>query len=387
MSAIFWFSAFMLLYIFVGYPLLLTLWARFSGPCPGAFDKGPFTAGHPPDISVLIVAYNEQANIRNKILNLIAMDYPRDKLQIVIASDASTDSTGRIVREFREQGVQLRTSALRRGKPAHLNALIPKLSGEIVVLMDARQAVAPDCLKQLVKKFRHAEVGAVSGELHLLPATGGTVERSGMASGVGFYWRYEKFIRRMESDIDSSVGASGALYAIRKNLFLTIPPDTLLDDLLIPMNIVRQGHRVLFEPLATATDTAPVSARSEFGRKVRTIAGNFQLFSRETWLLNPVANRIWLQTLSHKLLRLTAPVFIVALAVSNSLLLDQALYQWLMLCQTGFYGAALGGLVLGNRWQRQRALAIPYAFCVLNWATVIGFVRFILGQQQISWKS
>lgn len=385
MSVIFWLSALMLLYVFIGYPLLLFLWAGLRKNPPGTGD-------HQPDVSVLIVAYNEQANIRNKIKSLLAMTYPKEKLQIVVVSDSCTDGTERIVHEYHAQGVQLLRSPAQRGKPANLNTYIPQLSGEIVVLMDARQSVNRECILQLVKNFSDPKVGAVSGELHLapaqiqVPANGKFREETGIANGVGFYWHYEKFIRRMESTIDSSVGATGALYAIRKKLFLTIPADTLLDDLLIPMNIVRQGYRVIFESLATATDTAPVTARREFGRKVRTIAGNFQLLSRELWLLSPAANRIWLQTISHKLLRLSAPVFILLLIVSNAFLLDQTFYRWLMLLQVIFYSAALGGMLSGTRWQRKRALAIPYAFCVLNWATVIGFMRFVLRQQQINWK-
>lgn len=387
MTVLFWFSAFMLFYVFVGYPLLLALWAKVRNKASDSRSAASSTAGvYQPDISILIVAYNEQAAIRHKILDLLATTYPREKLQIVVVSDASSDGTERIVHQFREQGVLLERGTRQRGKPANLNTFIPQLSGEIVVLMDARQSVAPDCLSRLANNFRNPAVGAVSGELHLAPVESANGSGSGMASGVGFYWRYEKFIRRTESDIDSSVGATGALYALRKDLFLTIPADTLLDDLLIPMNIVRQGYRVVFEPLATATDNAAVSARSEFARKVRTIAGNFQLLSRETWMLSPVRNRIWLQTISHKLLRLTAPVFILALVVSNALLLEHTFYQWLMVFQIIFYAAALGGLLSGSRSQRVKALAIPYAFCVLNWATVIGFFRFLLRQQQISWK-
>lgn len=385
MSVLFWFSAFMLFYVFVGYPLLLAIWGRRRGNTTKNRPDALSTAGvYQPDISVLIIAYNEQTTIRRKIRDLLATTYPKNKLQIVIVSDASTDATERIVHQYRDQGVLLKRSIRQRGKPANLNAFIPQLRGEIVVLMDARQSIAEDCLDNLVKNFRDPAVGAVSGELHLAPTRTGV--DSGMASGVGFYWRYEKFIRRTESGIDSSVGATGALYALRKTLFLTIPADTLLDDLLIPMNIVRQGYRVVFEPRATATDTAPVTARSEFGRKVRTIAGNFQLLSREAWMLNPAANRIWLQTISHKLLRLTAPVFILTLVLSNAWLLDQTFYRWLMLCQLAFYSAALIGMIAGRRSQRLRILAIPYAFCVLNWATVIGFFRFLLRQQQISWK-
>lgn len=399
MSAIFWCSAFVLFYIFIGYPLLLVIWAKLRGDtrrnmyrhqagikntkAPGFSST---TSSYEPDISILIIAYNEQASIRQKLTNLLALHYQKEKLQIVVVSDASTDATDKIVTEFAAQGVLLKKSSIQSGKPANLNTFIPQLSGEIIVLMDARQSVDLDCLLHIVKNFKDPDIGAVSGELHLAPAMSATSQEAGIASGAGFYWRYEKLIRRMESQIDSSVGATGAIYAIRKNLFITIKNDTLLDDLLIPMNIVRQGYRVVFEPMATAIDTAAVTTLSEFGRKVRTIAGNFQLLSRELWMINPVTNRIWLQTISHKLLRLTAPVFIITLLVSNAFLLDQNIFKWIMFFQIAFYCLALAGMWSGTRWQRNKAFAIPYAFCVLNMATVIGFLRFILRQQQISWK-
>jgi biofilm PGA synthesis N-glycosyltransferase PgaC len=375
-SAIFWISAFMLFYVFFGYPLFIWLWSRVRAR-PVLWNL------HEPDISVLVVAHNEQATIRTKLMSLLAMDYPLHKVEIVVASDASCDETDNIIKEFATQGVVIKTCVSQRGKPANLNECIPKLRGSIVILMDARQEVSSGFVRALVRNFADPRVGAVSGELVLQPPS---AETQDVASGVGFYWRYEKFLRRMESNIDSSVGATGALYAMRKSLFKPIASDTLLDDLLIPMNIVRQGYRVLFEPDAIAIDTARISASSEFRRKVRTIAGNFQLFSRETWLLNPTVNRLWLQTLSHKFLRLTAPLFLVLLMASNLFLLSSPFFLMTFLIQIIFYGAACIGIASDSHGNSHRACAIPYAFCVLNWATVIGFIRFVFRQQQVIWK-
>ncbi|MDO9318381.1 MAG: glycosyltransferase family 2 protein [Gammaproteobacteria bacterium] len=376
MTALFWFSALMLFYVFIGYPLLILLWSRLRG-------RPARSAHYEPTLSVLIVARNEQATIRKKLINLLAMDYPMYKVEIVVVSDASNDATDAILGEFKSPGVVIKTGLAQRGKPANLNECVPGLRGDIVILMDARQEIERGFARALVRNFSDPEVGAVSGELMLAPVS---AHSGAAASGVGFYWRYEKFLRRLESTIDSSVGATGALYAIRRTLYRPVAPDTLLDDLLIPMNIVRQGYRVIFEPDAIALDAAPVSASSEFRRKVRTIAGNFQLFSRETWLLNPVANRLWLQTISHKFFRLTAPVFLALLMISNFFLIDSPFFQMTLIAQLLFYSAALGGLVSESRWKSYRALAIPYAFCVLNWATVIGFIRFMFKQQKVMWK-
>lgn len=380
MQAVFWFSTLMLFYVFIGYPLLILVWSRLRAD---PADRGDFE----PSISVLLVARNEQATIRRKLTNLLAMDYPAQKREIVVVSDASTDDTNAILREFEKFGVVIKTGLTQRGKPANLNECIPALRGDIVILMDARQEVEPGFARALTRNFSDPKVGAVSGELMLAPSSTQTDSGiNGAASGVGFYWRYEKFLRRRESCIDSSVGATGALYAIRRRLYQPIAPDTLLDDLLIPMNIVRQGYRVIFEADAIARDAATVSASSEFRRKVRTIAGNFQLFSRETWLLNPAANRLWIQTISHKFFRLTAPVFLALLMLSNLFLIGSAFFLMTLIAQLLFYIAALGGLVSESRWKSYRALAIPYAFCVLNWATVIGFIRFMFKKQRVMWK-
>lgn len=372
MSIIFWLSFISLCYIFLGYPVLLLFWAHLRGRSvrSGAIE---------PKVSILIVARNEHAFIRNKLLNLLALDYPAEKLQVVVVSDGSNDGTDEIVREFAPQGVALHSATSARGKPCHLDDQIPSLAGEIIVLMDARQTVKSDCIHKLVQHFADPTVGAVSGEL-LLAHPAGNVSK-----GVGIYWRYEKFMRRMESKIDSSVGATGALYAIRKTLFQPIATDTLLDDLLIPMQVVRQGFRVVFEPAAIAQEVASITARTEFRRKVRTIAGNFQLFSRAGWLLRPSDNRIWLQTLSHKVGRLTAPVWLLLLMVSNLVLLTHPFF-WFTLCvQLVFYSAAISGAVTERLGKTARVLTVPYTFCLLNWATVIGFGRFIL-RLPIQWK-
>jgi hypothetical protein len=184
--------------------------------------------------------------------------------------------------------------------------------------------------------------------------------------------------------VASTVGVTGAVYAIRRDLFEPVPEDTILDDVLIPLRIVRRGYRVLFEPAARATDQLATS-RQEFARKVRTLAGNFQLFAREGWLLDPRRNRLWLQTVSHKALRLLAPVLHVAALGANVALAGAAPYRDLLLGHLAFYAAALGGYALRSGRRRIPLLALPYALCLLNWATVVGFVRFATGRQRVTW--
>ena len=293
MTALLWLSLGLLAYVYAGYPALM--WVRAARRPPA---RHVWAAT--PAVSVVVVAHNEARRVTERIENLLALDYPRERLEIILVSDGSTDGTVDRARAYAHRGVIVRAFAQRRGKPSVLNETVPAASGEIVVLADARQRFAPEALRALVRPFADPRVGAVSGELVLTRAADATAA----GDGVGFYWRYEKLIRQSESRVHSTVGATGAIYAVRRALFTAIPADTILDDVVIPMNIVRQGYRVLFESGARAYDRVSATAREEFTRKVRTIAGTFQLFGRHRWLLGPVQNPLWFQTLSHKGARL-----------------------------------------------------------------------------------
>jgi cellulose synthase/poly-beta-1,6-N-acetylglucosamine synthase-like glycosyltransferase len=301
-------------------------------------------------------------------------------LQVVIASDGSTDDTVAIARQF-EPSVRVVACERRRGKAAVLNDVVPLARGDLVVLSDARQIFEPHALRALVAPFADEHIGAVSGELILGPAT--TLEA---ADAAGVYWTYEKRIRRWESRVDSTMGVTGAIYAIRRRLFEPIPPDTILDDVLIPARAIRRGYRVLFEPAAIAYDRLVASPHDEFVRKVRTIAGTFQFFTRERWTLSPIRNRIWIQTISHKLLRLALPIAYAALLVSNMVLARTSpLFRWTLGLQLVFYGAAVLATSPNVR-SHIRAVAIPHMLVLLSWATIVAFVRFATGRQTVTWQ-
>ena len=241
--------------------------------------------------------------------------------------------------------------------------------------------------------FADPGVGAASGELVLTAADG----TAAAGHGTAFYWRYEKFIRSTEGRADSTIGATGAIYAIRRTLFEPIPEDTLLDDVLIPLRIVRRGYRVVFEPEARAHDSASRTAKQEFVRKTRTIAGMFQLIAREGWLLNPFRNRLWFETVSHKVLRVALPMLHASFLVANIALADSGFYGVMLALQAGFYAAALVGLTqrdapvrrsAAREGGRRRSIVFtaPCAMCLLLWATVVGFFRFITHRQQVTWE-
>ncbi len=379
-EAIFWSAIAALAYTFAGYPALIWALARVR-------PRPPRRAAIEPRVTVLVAAHNEAAVIAERIENCLALDYARDRLEIVVASDGSTDATVDIARRCerpRRPGPAVRVIAYpwRRGKPSVLNETIPRCRGDIIVLADARQRYETDAVRRLVENFADPTVGAASGELWL-------VNEAGMAvgDGVGAYWRYEKLIRRAESAVDSTVGATGAIYAIRRRLFAAIPEDTLLDDVLIPVRIARRGFRVVFDARARAWDRAAASAREEYTRKVRTIGGVAQLFAREPWLLLPV-HRLWLQAVSHKLLRLAAPFLMLAALGAAALLARRSpLYAAALAVQLAVYGVAVAGAVLRERSGRlARLLAIPYAFCLLNYTTLIALARFATGRHQVQWR-
>lgn len=374
---VFWLAVVLLGYTYAGYPLLLYAWAslRRRVDSPAAPDRLP-------QVSIVVVAYNEAGRIGERIENLLALDYPSERLEVIVASDGSTDGTVRHALAYRQDGVRVVACRRRRGKSAVLNELVPRCSGSVVLLADARQRFERGALRALVGRFADPAVGAVGGELVLTDDP----REPQKTAGVGAYWKYEKFIRRAESRIDSTVGVSGAIYAIRRELFEPIPGDTLVDDLLIPMQIVRRGYRVVFEPGARAFDRAAPPA-AEFRRKVRTLAGNFQLFVRRPWLLNPFCNRLWFQTVSHKGLRLLGPFCLAAAFGANLLLLDEVLYRWTLGAQAVLYAGAAGGRLTCNSRYQFRFLNVPYAFCLLNWAVVMGLWRLSTGRQRVTWES
>jgi biofilm PGA synthesis N-glycosyltransferase PgaC len=376
LSIVFWGSLALLAYVFLGYPLILAAWSRLK---PHPWRSQPFE----PSISIVIAAHNEAARIGRKIANLLKLDYPADRLEILVGSDGSTDGTLERLRDISEQRIRIFILPERRGKPAVLNMLVPKARGEIVVLADVRQQFDPEVLPTLMQSFADPEVGAVTGELILTKNETHTT----VGEGTGAYWRYEKFIRSCESQIDSTIVVTGAIYAIRKTLFESIPEDTIVDDLLIPLRIARRGYRVVFERQARAYDLAPANTHEEFTRKVRTLAGAFQLFAREKWLFNPAKNRLWWQMISHKALRLlTAPLQVAAFAANMVLAVHSPFFRVMLLAQVLFYGCAIAGWTLPQNQRKSWLVTLPYAFCLLSWATVVGFVRCITNRQTVTWE-
>jgi biofilm PGA synthesis N-glycosyltransferase PgaC len=367
-------SAAWVVWTFLGYPV--ALWC-LTGRRVRHVAHAPIE----PDVVIVVVVHNEAAGIRAKLESCTAQHYPAGRLRILVVSDGSTDTTAEAVRAFGDSRVEWLHFEQRRGKAACLNDAFAASHAPIVVLTDARQALHPDAVRHLVSNFADPTVGAASGELVFV-----LDGASGFARGVDAYWRYEKAIRRMEGAIDSVVGVTGALYALRREAWTPIPQDTVLDDVLIPMNTVRAGWRVVFEDRAIAYDRPAEQACRERVRKIRTLAGNFALIAAHPWLIDPRRNRIFVQYLSHKVTRLVAPLALAATLVSSAALAAvHPIFAAVLVSQLALYAMPL----LGRAWPTT-AKALPVriatAFVALNWFVVLGFREWLLNRRVHVWR-
>jgi cellulose synthase/poly-beta-1,6-N-acetylglucosamine synthase-like glycosyltransferase len=300
----------------------------------------------------------------------------------VIVSDGSTDGTPAAGRGAGDARVRVIEIPERRGKPSALNEAIPQCTAPIMVLTDARQAVDPRALGRLAAALSDPGVGVVSGEL-VFPDE---AQRTTAARGLNLYWEYEKWIRRNEALVDSVPGATGAMYALRRELFRPIPASTLLDDVAIPMQVVAGGKRCVFEPDALVYDEPSADAAEESRRKRRTIAGNAQLVALMPTLLVPWRNPIWFQFVSHKLLRLASPFLLVALLVANARLAWCPCYAALLAAQGAFYALAFGGWLAQRAGARFAPGGAAMMFVALNWTTLLALLDAARGTYRVTWE-
>ena len=371
MKLLFWLCFAATGYAYFGYLIFLMLLVRLRGR---PVLKRPFF----PSVSVIIAAQNEQANLPAKIQNLRRLDYPKDLLQVVVASDGSTDATVSILRE-NEPFVLPVVLDQARGKANALNAAVSHATGDILLFLDVRQAIDPNALSELVANFADPAIGAVSGELLLQTPSG---QPAGDALGI--YWKIEKAVRKLESTSGSVVGVTGAIYAIRRELYTPIPIGTLLDDVFVPMNIARTGKRVIFEPAAIARDYIFGEKGKEFSRKVRTLTGNYQLLRLSPWLLSP-ANPLLFRLISHKLLRLLVPLQLLLMLVSSALA-GGSFYRAIFWLQVLFYLLAAFGS-LAPSIKKFKPVSIANTFVMLNAAAAVAFYNFVMGRSKVWTRS
>ncbi len=383
----FWVASVLCIYTYFGYPLLLFV---ASSIVQSARDfrflfrratrrVSPVEDGELPLVSVVIPAHNEEAAIGTKIENTLALDYPRDKLEIIIGSDGSDDGTNGIVASFADRGVLLAAYPERRGKPSVINDTVARATGEVVVISDATTMIERDALRKIVRHFRDPRVGAVNGELRFVSPDKGY-------RGEGLYWRYEVMLKFMENRLGVVLGSSGALCAVRRSAYRPIPANCICDDFLITLNVLIDRRRAVYDPEAQSTEETAASVAMESSRRARIGAGNFQALAWSLRLLNPLRGWVALCYLSHKVFKWVTWVFLLVALVPNAALVARPFYWALFVAQLGFYGIAVLGAV---RWRIPALSAagrIAYYFLAMHFALFQGFVRYVRGAQRVAWQ-
>jgi len=369
MKIMFWVSVCVITYTYVGYPLWLYVGSRL-------FAKPIHAAAYFPTVSVIMAVRNEADVLPRKLQNLLALQYPAGQMEIIVVSDGSTDATKQVLSTFTSDSLRAIIQVRHEGKASALNQAIREARGEIVVFTDARQMIEPGALKHLMAKFADPSVGGVTGELILdKSAAGKSLE------GVGLYWKLEKKIRQWEASIGSVVGATGAFYAVRRNLLVTLPAGVILDDVYLPLQVVRQGYRMAFESQAVARESLQSSAAQEFRRKVRTLTGNYQLLQLAPWLLTR-SNPLRFQFVSHKLLRLLAP-FALGSALLCAFLIPEGFYRLAAALQLFVYGSGVLALVRPKLRPFGPLPDAAFAFVLMNTAAIVALVNFVTGRKPV----
>ncbi len=368
LSAIFALALGIVLYTYVGYPLLLYLVPLRPGDEPGVTRLWP-------KISILVSAYNEEKHIADRIRNLLGLAYPPERLEILIGSDGSTDRTVELARQVADPRVKVLVTSLRSGKPAMLKRLAAEATGEVLVLTDANTHFADDALGELVQGLSDPHVGGVCGRLIL---------ESERANCEGVYWNLETGLKLRESRLDSCIGANGAIYAVRREAWPDFPDRTLVDDLVIPLRMREAGWRTIFRPKALAFEEAPRSIRDEMARRIRLGAGGFQALGL-CWrsLVMWRGAYVW-SFWSHKVLRWMSPFCMLAALLANLALVGAQPFDGLLALQVEFYAIAAAGVILER--SGRRLLLAPRYFVAMNLALMVGFFRFVTRTQRVTWK-
>ena len=335
-----------------------------------------------PKVTLLITAYNEERSIAAKLENTLSLDYPKEKLEVMVASDGSTDHTDKIVKGFSDRGVILKRIEGRVGKTATQNEAVRVASGEIVIFSDATTKYNRDAIKKLVQNYADPEVGAVSGRYNYVNPT-----RASVGIGTILFWKYENFIKSMQTRIRTITGCCGCIYSVRKETYVPLPPD-IISDLVEPLKIIQRGYRIVFEPDAIACEETTEKPSEEFKMRIRIITRAMQGILYVKGLLNPLKYRfVAFQLISHKVLRWLIPFFMIGLFMSNYFLLGHRFYNLTFLFQALFYSSALIGLLGDIFRKRLRVLAIPLYFCVVNIASLFAFFKTLTGQKKVTWET
>jgi glycosyltransferase involved in cell wall biosynthesis len=371
METVFWFATGFVFYAYLGYPLLLMAIGMVRNR---PVKKGPYQ----PTVSFIITAYNEEKRIREKLLNALQQDYPRDRFEIVVASDCSTDGTDDLVRSFASSGARLIRLSPKGGKEAAQKLAVDSTSGEILVFSDTATMLPPTAITSIVRNFADPSVGCVSSMDRF-------VDANGTISGEGMYVRYEMLLRQLESRVNTLVGLSGSFFAARRSVCQNWASD-LQSDFNTLLNSVRAGLRGVADPESVGFYKNLVDQRKEYERKVRTIVRGISVFMRNLALLNPLRYRLFAwQLFSHKLCRWLVPFAMIMALAANSVLASSSLfYRTTLMAQLGFYAVALSYAVT-RRLPTATVLRIPSFFVMVNLSILDAWFRYFRGERIVSW--
>jgi len=383
LQVFFWILLLAVVYAYFGYTLLLIAIAIFIKIFKDS--NAINNSNYEPDVTIFIAAYNEIKIIQEKIENLNNLEYPKNKLKILWVTDGSNDGSDELLRKY--PNVKVLHENIRKGKIGAINRGMKFVDTPITIFCDANNFLSSNSINQVVSIFYDENVGCVAGEKRIFSQK----EDLAVSSGEGIYWKYESFIKKLESEINSTIGAAGELFAIRTELFEEVEPDTVLDDFVISLRIAQKGYRIKYAPLAIATETSSESIQEEMKRKIRIAAGCFQTISRLKPLLNPFKTGfLSIQYISHKILRWIIVPFALILIFPLNLILvltsTNNIYSVLFALQIIFYFIAISGHSLRKHNTRLRFLFMPYYLVVMNISIIRGIVRYFKGTQTVNWE-
>lgn len=372
---LFWVFAGLLCYTYAGYPLLLAFlsrWVRRAAPEPDHF----------PRITILIAAYNEAANIGRKLEQTLRLDYPADRMEILVLSDCSSDGTDEIVKAVSDPRVRLLRMAKRAGKTSAQNNGVLEACGEVLIFSDATTVYHPMALRYLASQFRDPAVGAASGRYQYFDETGGSPTGLGTIA----FWNYENLIKKFQSRIRTISGCCGCIYAVRASAYTALDPD-IISDLVQPLQVIKKGFRVAFEDRALAYEETTQTSGEEFSMRVRVVTRGIRGMLSVAELLNPLQHGwIAFQLLSHKVLRWLVPFFLIGLFLANLALLGRPFYLCAFLAQALVYGCALASLALPLQ-RISRILTMPLYFCIVNLAALVSVIEVLRGRKYVVWET
>ncbi len=385
LKILFWISLFIVFYSYFGYAILLYLLVQLKKVFSSSKAKTVLLQEFEPEVTLIVSAYNEQDFIEKKIRNTLALDYPTQKLKIIFITDGSSDNTPQIIAKFKE--IQLLHQAERRGKLAAMNRAIQFVQTPVVIFSDANTLLNTACIKEIAKHYADPLVGGVAGEKKVV----NDYENTAAGVGEGLYWKYESFLKKLDSSLHSVVGAAGELFSVRTDLFEKEEKEVIIEDFVQSLKICMKGYVIRYEPNAYAIETSSESMKEEEKRKIRICAGAFQAMGILKGLFNvfkyPVLS---FQFISHRILRWTlCPICLIILFLVNIIIVlqDQAVFYSAVLAVQGcFYICALIGWFYANKNIKLKALYIPYYFFFMNIAVFLGFRRFIMKKQTVLWE-